>query len=67
MEEIIILSNIIKKKEEEIINLKNNIINNNNEIERLKKEIYNTIKNDSNDIILFSLYLIIAILLYSII
>jgi hypothetical protein len=67
MEEFIILSNIIKQKEEEIIKLKNTIIYNNNEIQKLKDEINKNINNDSNDLILFSLYLIILTLIYSII
>jgi hypothetical protein len=53
--------------EEEIQRLKNSIENINNEIQKIKDEMNKNINNDSNDIVLFSLYLIIVILFYSII
>jgi hypothetical protein len=65
MEEIIL--NSIKEKEDEILKLKNTIIDTNNEIIRLHEEIYKNTNNDLKDIILFSLYLFIAIIIYSII
>lgn len=52
---------------EEIQRLKDSIENINNEIQKIKDEMNKNINNDSNDIVLFSLYLIIVILFYSII
>lgn len=52
---------------EEIQRLKDSIANINNEIQKIKDEMNKNINNDSNDLILFSLYLIIATLIYSII
>jgi signal transduction protein with GAF and PtsI domain len=53
--------------EEEIQRLKDSIENINNEIQKIKDKMNKNINNDSNDIVLFSLYLIIVILFYSII
>jgi len=52
---------------EEIQRLKDSITNINNEIQKIKDEINKNANNNSNDLVLFSLYLIIATLFYTII